>query len=142
MNSNIDKIEDLMNVSKHTLVLQNRDLEKENEALKKEVRRLENRCAVLERFYKEIVIKERGYFQPAMNVPIDEVGFSNRVLRRLQEKGLKVLGDIICCPVRQIYNIEGLGGKSLKEIHDVLAKHDLQIGMDLCEVFDDLPLEE
>lgn len=131
-----------MEPSRQSLILQNRVLEEENEALKKEVRRLRNRCTVLERFYKEIVVGKRGYFHPAMNLPIDDAGFSTRVFKVLNELGMKVLGDIICYRGGGNSGILGIGPKGHEELQIVLKKHGLELGMNICKVFDDLSLEE
>ena len=123
-------------VSEQALDLQIQVLEERNAELEKEIRRLTHRCHALERFYREIVVKERGYFHPGMNVPIQEAGFSIRVLKRLEEVGMKVLGDLIFCQ-RKVYQLRGLGRKSNAEIKEVLEKHGLRLDMDICEVFDE-----
>ena len=122
-------------VSEQALDLQIQVLEERNAELEKEIRRLTHRCHALERFYREIVVRERGYFHPGMNVPIQQAGFSIRVLKRLEEVGMKVLGDLIFCQ-RKVYQLRGLGRKSNAEIKEVLEKHGLRLDMDICEVFD------
>jgi DNA-directed RNA polymerase alpha subunit len=123
-------------ISEQALDLQIQVLEERNTLLEKEIRRLAHRCQALERFYREIVVRERGYLHPGMNVSIQEAGFSIRVLKRLEEVGMKVLGDLIFCQ-RRVYQLRGLGRKSNAEIKEVLEKHGLQLDMDICDVFDE-----
>lgn len=122
-------------ISKQALELQIQVLKERNALLEKEIRRLTHRCQALERFYKEIVVKQKSYLHPGMNVPIQEAGFSTRVLKRLEEGGMKVLGDLILCR-RRVYQLRGLGRKSNDEINEVLEKHGLNLDMDICDVFD------
>ena len=122
-------------VSEQALDLQIQVLEERNAELEKEIRRLTHRCQALERFYREIVVKEQGYLHPGMNVSIHEAGFNPRILKRLEEGGMKVLGDLIFCQ-RKVYQLRGLGRKSNAEIKEVLEKHGLRLDMDICEVFD------
>ena len=112
--------------------LQIQVLEERNALLEKEIRRLTHRCQALERFYREIVVKQKGYLHPGMNVPVQEAGFNPRVLKRLEEGGMKVLGDLIFCQ-RRVYLLRGLGRKSNAEIKEVLEKHGLNLDMDICE---------
>lgn len=82
-------------ISEQALELQIQVLEERNALLEKEIRRLTHRCQALERFYREIVVKQKGYLHPGMNVPVQEAGFNPRVLKRLEEGGMKVLGDLM-----------------------------------------------
>ena len=122
-------------LSKQALELQIQVLKERNALLEKEIRRLTHRCKALERFYKEIVVKQKGYLHPGMNVPIQEAGFSTRELKRREEGGMKVLGDLILCR-RRGYQRRGLGRKSNDEINEVLEKHGLNLDMDISDVFD------
>lgn len=122
-------------ISEQAMELQIQVLEERNALLEKEIRRLTHRCQALERFYREIVVKQKGYLHPGMNVPVQEAGFNPRVLKRLEEGGMKVLGDLIFCQ-RRVYLLRGLGRKSNAEIKEVLEKHGLNLDMDICDVFD------
>ena len=122
-------------ISKQALELQIQVLKERNALLEKEIRRLTHRCQALDRFCREIVVKQKGYLHPSMNVPIQEAGFNTRVLKRLEEAGMKVLGDLILCR-RRVYQLRGLGRKSNDEIYEVLEKHGLNLDMDICDVFD------
>ena len=82
-------------ISEQALELQIQVLEERNALLEKKIRRLTHRCQALERFYREIVVKQKGYLHPGMNVPVQEAGFNPRVLKRLEEGGMKVLGDLM-----------------------------------------------
>lgn len=82
-------------ISEQALELQIQVLEERNALLEKEIRRLTHRCQALERFFREIVVKLKGYLHPGMNVPVQEAGFNPRVLKRLEEGGMKVLGDLM-----------------------------------------------
>ena len=105
-------------ISEQAMELQIQVLEERNALLEKKIRRLTHRCQALERFYREIVVKQKGYLHPGMNVPVQEAGFNPRVLKRLEEGGMKVLGDLIFCQ-RRVYLLRGLGRKLFVRKEDI-----------------------
>ena len=76
------------------------------------------------------------------NTDIRNVGFSLRTYRALYNHGICTLGDIIKYTKEDLEKIRNLDVKGIKEIEEVLAKHDLELLPEECENVDEMPLEE
>lgn len=76
------------------------------------------------------------------NTDIRNVGFSLRTYRSLYKYGICTLGDIIKYTKEDLKKIRNLDVKGIKEIEEVLVKHDLELLPEECENVDEMPLEK
>lgn len=66
--------------------------------------------------------------------PIEDLAeLSVRSRNSLQKENIRTLGDLIRKTEEEMLNIENFGKKSLKEIQDFLAEHQLRFGMQIRE---------
>ena len=93
--------------------------------------------------YKKIMdIGVLNYIYEKEHEDIKYVGFSLRTYRSLYNHGICTLGDIIKYTKKDLEKIRNLNVKGIKEIEEVLAKHDLELLPEECKNVDEMPLEE
>ena len=63
--------------------------------------------------------------------PVDELELSVRSSNCLQNIGIKLIGELVQKTEAEMLKTKNFGRKSLKEIRDILAEMDLQLGMKL-----------
>jgi DNA-directed RNA polymerase subunit alpha len=63
--------------------------------------------------------------------PVDELELSVRSSNCLQNAGIKLIGELVQKSEAEMLKTKNFGRKSLKEIRDILAEMDLQLGMKL-----------
>ncbi len=63
--------------------------------------------------------------------PVDELELSVRSSNCLQNAGIKLIGELVQRTEAEMLKTKNFGRKSLKEIRDILAEMDLQLGMKL-----------
>ncbi len=61
--------------------------------------------------------------------PVDELELSVRSANCLQNAGIKLIGELVQRTEAEMLKTKNFGRKSLKEIRDILAEMDLQLGM-------------
>jgi DNA-directed RNA polymerase subunit alpha len=61
--------------------------------------------------------------------PVDELELSVRSSNCLQNAGIKLIGELVHRSEAEMLKTKNFGRKSLKEIRDILAEMDLQLGM-------------
>ncbi len=61
--------------------------------------------------------------------PVDELELSVRSANCLQNAGIKIIGELVQRTEAEMLKTKNFGRKSLKEIRDILAEMDLQLGM-------------
>jgi DNA-directed RNA polymerase subunit alpha len=61
--------------------------------------------------------------------PVDELELSVRSSNCLQNAGIKLIGELVQRSEAEMLKTKNFGRKSLKEIRDILAEMDLQLGM-------------
>ncbi len=62
---------------------------------------------------------------------IDTLGLSTRSRNVLRDEGVRFVGDLVRLSVLDLLRIPTLGGKSLADIKDALARHSLSLGMNI-----------
>ncbi len=62
-----------------------------------------------------------------LDIPLEELGFSTRVLHSLKEEGVESLRALLALNLKDLKNIPGIGERSIEEIQEVLAKRGLQL---------------
>ena len=62
---------------------------------------------------------------------VEQLSLNARTLRRLNEMGIKNVGDLIQVNEKYILRTPGLGRKSLNEIKEVLGSMSLYLGMEV-----------
>ena len=62
-------------------------------------------------------------------MPVDELELSVRSANCLQNAGIKLIGELVQRTEAEMLKTKNFGRKSLKEIRDILAEMDLQLGM-------------
>ncbi|MEC9399101.1 MAG: DNA-directed RNA polymerase subunit alpha C-terminal domain-containing protein, partial [Myxococcota bacterium] len=63
--------------------------------------------------------------------PVDELELSVRSFNCLQNAGIKYIGDLVLKTEADMLKTKNFGRKSLKEIKELLAEMDLELGMKL-----------
>lgn len=62
-----------------------------------------------------------------LDLPLEELGFSTRVLHSLKEEGVESLRALLALNLKDLKNIPGIGERSIEEIKEVLAKRGLKL---------------
>jgi DNA-directed RNA polymerase alpha subunit len=68
-----------------------------------------------------------------LNTYLEEIDFSTRTRRCLEEMGIKQIRDLVQLSEKDICQHRGIGDKSLWEIKEFLRRYDLSLGMDITE---------
>lgn len=94
--------------------------------------------------YSNVEILREAYSRPGnenFNIPVEKLGFSNRVYNSLIRANCFTLGDITVRTERDLATKgKNLGKKGFAEIYTVLEKYGL--GLTECDPFDWIPYEE
>jgi len=80
------------------------------------------------------MIIEDDYYKKNFNkfsTAVEQLSLNARTLRRLNEMGIKNVGDLIQVNEKYILRTPGLGRKSLNEIKEVLSAISLYLGMEI-----------
>ncbi|QDG52661.1 DNA-directed RNA polymerase subunit alpha [Persicimonas caeni] len=75
--------------------------------------------------------EEEPEFNENLLKPIDELELSVRSFNCLQSAGIKYVGDLVQKTEAEMLKTKNFGRKSLKEIKELLAEMDLELGTDL-----------
>ncbi|WP_038048014.1 DNA-directed RNA polymerase subunit alpha [Thermus caliditerrae] len=65
---------------------------------------------------------ERGEKEEDLDLPLEELGLSTRVLHSLKEEGIESVRALLALNLKDLKNIPGIGERSLEEIREALAK--------------------
>ena len=65
---------------------------------------------------------ERVEREEDLDLPLEELGLSTRVLHSLKEEGLESVRALLALNLKDLKNIPGIGERSLEEIREALAK--------------------
>ncbi|WP_114312974.1 DNA-directed RNA polymerase subunit alpha [Thermus caldifontis] len=65
---------------------------------------------------------ERGEGEEDLDLPLEELGLSTRVLHSLKEEGIESVRALLALNLKDLKNIPGIGERSLEEIREALAK--------------------
>lgn len=114
-----------------TLAVHNRKLKEENAWLKDIIMRHGIQChrPPLER---EPVFITDGHMRELMNVPVESIDFSVRVLNALKSIDVKILGELLNKTEKDLMKIRNFGKTSLNEVKDKLDSLDLHLDMNVC----------
>ena len=75
--------------------------------------------------------KERAAFNAILRRPIDDLELTVRSTNCLKTEKIYYIGDLVQCSERTLLRTPNLGRKSLNEIKEVLAVHDLDLEMEI-----------
>ncbi|WP_135257031.1 DNA-directed RNA polymerase subunit alpha [Thermus caldilimi] len=70
----------------------------------------------------EPVSAERAEGEEDLDLPLEELGLSTRVLHSLKEEGIESVRALLALNLKDLKNIPGIGERSLEEIREALAK--------------------
>uniref|UniRef100_A0A7V4A0M3 DNA-directed RNA polymerase subunit alpha n=1 Tax=Thermus tengchongensis TaxID=1214928 RepID=A0A7V4A0M3_9DEIN len=70
----------------------------------------------------EPVPAERTEGKEDLDLPLEELGLSTRVLHSLKEEGIESVRALLALNLKDLKNIPGIGERSLEEIREALAK--------------------
>ncbi|WP_243091167.1 DNA-directed RNA polymerase subunit alpha [Thermus neutrinimicus] len=65
---------------------------------------------------------ERAGGEEELDLPLEELGLSTRVLHSLKEEGIESVRALLALNLKDLKNIPGIGERSLEEIREALAK--------------------
>ncbi|WP_022797797.1 DNA-directed RNA polymerase subunit alpha [Thermus islandicus] len=65
---------------------------------------------------------ERPAREEELDLPLEELGLSTRVLHSLKEEGIESVRALLALNLKDLRNIPGIGERSLEEIREALAK--------------------
>lgn len=65
---------------------------------------------------------ERAEGEEDLDLPLEELGLSTRVLHSLKEEGIESVRALLALNLKDLKNIPGIGERSLEEIREALAK--------------------
>lgn len=65
---------------------------------------------------------ERPGKEEELDLPLEELGLSTRVLHSLKEEGIESVRALLALNLKDLRNIPGIGERSLEEIREALAK--------------------
>jgi DNA-directed RNA polymerase subunit alpha len=66
--------------------------------------------------------EKRESAEEDMDLPLEELGLSTRVLHSLKEEGIESVRALLALNLKDLRNIPGIGERSLEEIREALAK--------------------
>ncbi|KHG65372.1 DNA-directed RNA polymerase subunit alpha [Thermus sp. 2.9] len=67
-------------------------------------------------------VAERVEKEEDLDLPLEELGLSTRVLHSLKEEGIESVRALLALNLKDLRNIPGIGERSLEEIREALAK--------------------
>ncbi|GAA5336244.1 DNA-directed RNA polymerase subunit alpha [Thermus hydrothermalis] len=67
-------------------------------------------------------VVERAEKEEDLDLPLEELGLSTRVLHSLKEEGIESVRALLALNLKDLRNIPGIGERSLEEIREALAK--------------------
>ncbi|MDM7325251.1 MAG: DNA-directed RNA polymerase subunit alpha [Thermus sp.] len=70
----------------------------------------------------EPALAERTEGEEDLDLPLEELGLSTRVLHSLKEEGIESVRALLALNLKDLKNIPGIGERSLEEIREALAK--------------------
>lgn len=76
-------------------------------------------------------VKEEVYIDPILLRPVDDLELTVRSANCLKAEDIHNIGDLVRRTEVELLKTPNLGKKSLNEIKEVLAAHDLELGMDI-----------
>lgn len=104
------------------------------ESIRKAATILHNQIKVfvdLESTEIEEVIEEEVYVDPVLLRPVDDLELTVRSANCLKAENINNIGDLVTRTEVELLKTPNLGKKSLNEIKEVLAAHNLELGMDI-----------
>ena len=85
----------------------------------------------LESTERENEEQEQVYIDPVLLRPVDDLELTVRSANCLKAEKINNIGDLVRCTEVELLKTPNLGKKSLNEIKEVLAAHNLELGMDI-----------
>ncbi|MEW6040500.1 MAG: DNA-directed RNA polymerase subunit alpha [Elusimicrobiota bacterium] len=86
-----------------------------------------------QKYISPIEVIQQEKIKEFLEQPIEVLGLSSRPFNCLQQSQIKLLKDLVIKKSEEIANLRNLGKKSLDEIKEKLAEHNLSFGMQLAK---------
>lgn len=119
-----------------------RDLETENQELKKEVTALKNNIVTLQKHISELekylnIEEEKGFdynLYKLLVTPINSYNISVRSMNAITSHNIKTIGDLAKVKLSDVEQYRNIGKKSIKELKELLDNVGLYFGYDVDRI--------
>lgn len=128
------RVEQRTNLDKLVIDIESNGTINPEQAIRQAAKILHNQVAVfvnLESTEEEIPQVEEVYVDPILLRPVDDLELTVRSANCLKAENINNIGDLVRRTEYELLKTPNLGKKSLNEIKEVLASHDLELGMDI-----------